>query len=125
EQGLRPHASDGLVRDVPHELLESPEAGGTMLEDAAPEDERADEIDGDGHRDDRPVEAGQQAVDPVGLQPARLVRQVVVVELEVGPVAAMVAEVAHALDGEGRGEEGGEDDACAVVDPARGMEAEM
>src|SRR4029077_3967002 len=79
------------------------------------------EIDQDRDRDDRPVGTSEQAIDPIGLQPARLMRQVIIVKLEIAAIAAMMPEMAHPLDREGGREERREQDAGELVDAAIGV----
>src|SRR5262245_39108452 len=122
EQCLWPDAADRLRRNVAHEFPKAPPLPRAVQERLAADHERAGEIDEARDRNDRPVEAGEQAIDPIGLQPARLVRQVVVVELEIGAIAAMMPEMADALDRERGRKERRKQDAGELVDAAIGME---
>src|SRR5258708_6006392 len=70
KERFRPDPDDMFIADVAYELAEPPPPGRPVLKPAAAEYKRANEVDEPGDRNDRPIESGQQAIDPIGLQPA-------------------------------------------------------
>ena len=118
---LEPHLEPGLRGDVLDHGLEAPPARGPRLEPARRERPGHDQIGQPRDGYDRPIKAGEQAIEPIGLEPARLARQIVVEELLVGPIALVMTEVAYPLNGEGGRKEGGQQRPGGLVDPAVGM----